>query len=147
MHKHIQFTVSTLISPHSLLHYPKSKEQAPAVVWINVFSLGLGPFLIRAGCALDKSVALWSLAAALKPRDLRPCLEKALCPQSYFLQEQSFFPSVSFSLTLPLCVFLFPARSFSFGKTSGESAANRVVTVNSLFVLLHRGRRGGFLTL
>ena len=32
-------------------------------------------------------------------------------------------------------------------KISRESAANRVVTVNSLFVLLHRGRRGGFLYL
>lgn len=62
-----------------------------------------------------------------------------MCPQSYFLQEQSFSLSVSFSLALPLYVF----RSFSFTETLGESAANRAVTVNSLFVLLHGERREG----
>lgn len=68
-----------------------------AVIWVNVFSCGLGSFLIRAGCALDKSVALWSLAAALKPLGLRPSLEEIVCPQSYFLH-------VSFSLWMLLAV-------------------------------------------
>lgn len=68
-----------------------------AVIWVNVFSCGLGSFLIRAGCALDKSVALWSLAAALKPLGLRPSLEEVVCPQSYFLH-------VSFSLWMLLAV-------------------------------------------
>lgn len=68
-----------------------------------------------------------------------------MCPQSYFLQEQSFSlsPSISFSLSLPLYVFLSAARSFSFPETLRESAAYRAVTVNSLFVLLHEERREG----
>jgi len=44
---------------------------------------------------------------------------------------------VSSSLALPLYVL----RSFSFSEPPWESAANRALTVNSLFVLLLRERR------
>ncbi len=95
---------------------------------------------------LDKSVALWSLAAALKPRGLRPCLEKAVCPQSYFYRSKVSL-SVSSSCSLLLYVPPSPARSFSFFETPRESSAHRAVTVNSLFVLLHNERREGSLYL
>ena len=66
----------------------------------------------------------------------KPCLEKVVHPQSYYLQEQSFSPSLCLSPSLHLIPFLTP-------KTLGESAASRPVAVNSLFVLLHSERGDG----
>lgn len=61
-------------------------------------------------------------------RDPRPCLETTVCPQSYFLQEREFLPT--------LC----PSFAFLSLKALGESAANRAVTVNSLFVFTAQGK-------
>lgn len=76
-------------------------------------------------------------------------MEKAVCPQSYFLLERRL--SLSLCKLLPfsaaLCLSLSGSVPFSFPASLRESAANGVVTVNSLFVLLRRGGREGFLHL
>lgn len=83
---------------HSLLPAPccpilSAKSGAPAVVWVNVFSCSLGLCLIRPGCVLDKSVALWSLAAALKTQGPEAVLgNRPHGSQSYFLQEHNTHP-------------------------------------------------------
>lgn len=101
----------------------------PAVIWVNVFSYGLGSFLIRAGGVPDKSVALWSLAAALKPRGPGPCLETAVLPQSYFLQEQSVSLYASCFLT-----HLSPATLFFFFVSSKPSGS---LQPTELWLLIH----------